>query len=43
MPLMGAFAKEKKMRFQFIQENESQWPVSVMCDVLKVSRLGYYA
>ncbi|MFN9968504.1 MAG: IS3 family transposase [Phycisphaerae bacterium] len=31
------------MRYQFIQDHLDQWPVSVMCRVLLVSRSGYYA
>ena len=31
------------MRFRFIEEHRRVWPVSVMCDVLCVSRSGYYA
>jgi len=26
----------------FVEENRNVWPVVVMCDVLKVSRSGYY-
>ncbi len=31
------------MRFAFIDEKKAQWPVEVQCDVLDVSRSGYYA
>ncbi len=31
------------MRFAFVEEHPEQWPVSVLCDVLEVSRSGYYA
>lgn len=31
------------MRFQFIEEHRGRWPTSVMCEVLEVSRSGYYA
>jgi putative transposase len=31
------------MRFAFILAEEAVWPVLVMCDVLRVSRSGYYA
>jgi transposase InsO family protein len=31
------------MRFAFIQEHASVWPVRVMCRVLAVTRGGYYA
>ena len=31
------------MRFQFIDDHRDQFPVKLMCKVLKVSRSGYYA
>jgi putative transposase len=31
------------MRFAFIQVHATRWPISVMCDVLDVTRSGYYA
>lgn len=31
------------MRYSFIAEHQDQWPVSVQCEVLKVSRSGFYA
>ncbi len=31
------------MRFAFIDTEKAQWPVEVLCDVLGVSRSGYYA
>ena len=31
------------MRFAFIEAEKAVWPVTVMCDVLEVSRSGYYA
>ena len=31
------------MRFQFIDDYRDQFPVQLMCKVLKVSRSGYYA
>ena len=31
------------MRFAFIEKQSSQFPVDLMCDVLEVSRSGYYA
>jgi putative transposase len=31
------------MRFAFILAEEAVWPVQVMCEVLRVSRSGYYA
>ena len=30
------------MRYQFIDEQKKAWPVTLMCDVLDVSRSGYY-
>jgi transposase InsO family protein len=31
------------MRFQFIDDHRDQFPITLICDVLKVSRSGYYA
>lgn len=31
------------MRFAFIQQNQAVWPAHVQCDVLRVSRSGFYA
>jgi len=31
------------MRFEFIQQHRSVWPVTVMCRVLQVTRQGFYA
>ena len=31
------------MRYAFIEEHRTTWPVSVQCRVLKVTRSGYYA
>jgi transposase InsO family protein len=31
------------MKFAFIDEEKATWPVEVMCDVLAVSRSGFYA
>ena len=31
------------MRYAFIDDHRDHWPVSVPCDVLAVSRSGYYA
>lgn len=31
------------MRYAFIEEHREQWPIVVQCDVLQVSRSGYYA
>ena len=31
------------MIFRFVQQHQAEFPISVMCDVLSVSRSGYYA
>ena len=31
------------MRFRFIEDRRADYPVTVLCDVLAVSRAGYYA
>ena len=31
------------MKFAFIDEEKATWPVVAMCDVLAVSRSGFYA
>ena len=31
------------MKFAFIDEEKATWPVDAMCDVLSVSRSGFYA
>lgn len=31
------------MRFRFIEGNRDVWPIAVQCDVLEVSRSGFYA
>lgn len=31
------------MIFQFMQQHQGEFPIAVMCDVLSVSRSGYYA
>lgn len=31
------------MTYAFLAENQSRWPVSVLCEVLQVSRRGFYA
>ena len=31
------------MRFKFIQERQTEFPVQMTCDILDVSRSGYYA
>lgn len=30
------------MRFAFVEEHQHTWPVNVLCEVLEVSRSGYY-
>jgi transposase InsO family protein len=31
------------VRYQFIEDHREEWPIDVQCDVLAVSRSGYYA
>ena len=31
------------MRYRFIDEHRRVWPLQIQCDVLEVSRSGYYA
>ena len=31
------------MRYQFVEDHRTVWPVSIQCDVLEVARSGYYA
>ncbi len=31
------------MRYQFIQDHRQVWPLKIQCEVLDVSRSGYYA
>ena len=31
------------MRYQFVRQNQGQFPVATLCRILKVSRSGYYA
>jgi transposase InsO family protein len=31
------------VRYRFIEDHKSEWPIDVQCDVLAVSRSGYYA
>ena len=31
------------MKYPFIEDHREQWPVSVQCRVLQVSRSGFYA
>ena len=30
------------MRYRFIDDHRDCWPVAIQCDVLDVSRSGYY-
>jgi hypothetical protein len=32
-----------EMRFRFIEDRRTDYPVTILCDVLGVSRAGYYA
>lgn len=31
------------MNFSFVHANQADYPITVLCDVLEVSRSGYYA
>ena len=31
------------MKYAFLAENQARWPVSVLCEVMQVSRSGFYA
>ena len=31
------------MRYRFIRQHRTTWPIDVQCRVLEVSRSGYYA
>jgi putative transposase len=31
------------VKFAFIDEEKAHWPIDALCDVLSVSRSGYYA
>ena len=31
------------MRYRFVEDHRTVWPVSIQCDVLEVARSGYYA
>src|SRR6516162_1866411 len=39
----GVLRERKELRFAFMEGHEGEWPVSVLCAVLEVSRSGYYA
>ena len=39
----GLLRERKELRYEFIRTYSGDWPVIVMCDVLEVSRSGYYA
>ncbi|RYZ14214.1 MAG: IS3 family transposase, partial [Myxococcaceae bacterium] len=39
----GLLRQGEHLRFAFIEAEKAHWPVTVMCDVLEVSRSGYYA
>ncbi|HIK90661.1 MAG TPA: IS3 family transposase [Planctomycetes bacterium] len=39
----GLLRKRKELRYQFISQHSEEWPITVMCDVLQVSRSGFYA
>ena len=31
------------MKYRFIEDHRNEWPIAVQCDVLAVSRSGYYS
>ncbi len=39
----GLLREPESLRFSFIQGNKENYPVQMMCDMLEVSRSGYYA
>ena len=39
----GLLRERKELRFDFIEKHREEWPVKVMCEVLEVSRSGFYA
>ena len=40
---MAIFSKEPEVIFRFMHEHKAQFPISVMCEVLSISRSSYYA
>ncbi|MFG0297051.1 MAG: IS3 family transposase [Maioricimonas sp. JB045] len=39
-----AFLREREsLRFEFIEQHHEVWPVTIQCEVLQVSRSGFYA
>ena len=39
----GLLRERKELRYQFIAQHSEEWPITVMCDALQVSRIGFYA
>ena len=39
----GLLRERKELRFEFIEKHREEWPIKVMCEVLEVSRSGFYA
>ena len=39
----GLLRERKELRFCFIEKHREEWPIKVMCEVLEVSRSGFYA
>ena len=39
----GLLREGERVKFAFIDAEKARWPVDVLCDVLGVSRSGYYA
>lgn len=38
----GLLRHRTHMRYQFIEKQKKAWPITLMCEVLRVSRSGYY-
>src|SRR5690606_8125730 len=39
----GLLREGVEMKFRFIDEHRTRWPITLQCEVLRVSRSGYYA
>ncbi len=39
----GLLREEPELRFPFIRAHQEEYPVELMCDILEVSRSGFYA
>ena len=38
----SAGGRRGELRYAFIAEQQGQWPVSILCEMLEVSRSGFY-